>query len=437
MADAEVLTVSQLTREIKRLLEAGFAHVWVQGEVSNCTRAGSGHVYFTLKDDLAQLRAVMWRSSAARMMFEIHDGLQVIASGPIEVYAARGTYQLVVERLVPEGIGPLELAFRQLERKLAAEGLFDPERKRPIPRFPRTIALVTSPAGAAVRDMLQVITRRWNCCHIVIVPVSVQGETAAGEIAAALAMVHRIPGVDVAIVGRGGGSLEDLWSFNEEIVARAIAACQVPVISAVGHEIDVTIADLVADRRALTPSEAGEIAVPLASEVMAHLNHQKERISAALRERAGRARLRVNALSSRRIFARPMERIHQEANRLDDLAEDLRAAMLRLADRSRQRLAHLSGTIQALSPLRVLGRGYSITRRTKTGEVVRLAAQVQPGDELSTLVSRGTITSRVEHVDPVGGLQTDPTALVAAHVRLSSSEPASDNRTSDHDGAMP
>src|SRR5580765_4753669 len=250
MPQPPILTVSQLTREIKDAVEGNFPLVWVQGEVTNCTRAGSGHVYLTLKDDSAQIRAVVWRNTAARLRFELHDGLEVVAAGPVEVYEARGTYQLIVEQLLPQGVGALELAFRQLCEKLSAEGLFAAERKRKLPRFPRRIALITSPTGAAVRDMLQVITRRWQGTDIVIVPVAVQGEEAAAQIAAALAAVHRIPRVDVVITGRGGGSLEDLWAFNEEIVARAIFGCQVPVVSAVGHEVDFTIADFVADARA-------------------------------------------------------------------------------------------------------------------------------------------------------------------------------------------
>ena len=257
MPQPPILTVSQLTRQIKDAVEGNFPIAWVLGEVTNCTRAGSGHVYLTLKDDSAQMRAVIWRNTAARLRFDVHDGLEVVAVGPVEVYEARGTYQLVVEQLLPQGIGALELAFRQLCEKLSAEGLFARERKRAVPRFPRRIALITSPTGAAVRDMLQVITRRWMAARIIIVPVAVQGEGAAAQIAAALRSVHLLPDVDVVITGRGGGSLEDLWAFNEEIVARAIHACRIPVVSAVGHEIDVTVADLVADVRALTPSEAG------------------------------------------------------------------------------------------------------------------------------------------------------------------------------------
>ena len=295
---SDVRTISQITREIKAQVDSRFRSVWVQGEVSNCSRAGSGHYYLTLKDEHAQLRAVIWRSTAVRLRFEIHDGLEVVANGPIEIYQARGSYQLIINQLIPKGVGPLELAFRQMQQKLAAEGLFDPHHKRPLPRFPKRLALVTSPSGAAVRDMLQVITRRWPAVDIVILPVAVQGADAAHHIAAALRSIHRFPGVDVVITGRGGGSLEDLWAFNEEVVARAIFDCPVPLISAVGHETDVSIADLVADRRALTPSEAGELVVPNIDDVANEISHVRERLSAGLRDRLVRARLQVASLAS-------------------------------------------------------------------------------------------------------------------------------------------
>src|SRR5580693_511566 len=283
MDEHEILSVTELTQQLKALVETGFPQVYVEGEISNFSRATSGHIYLTLKDEAAQIRAVLWRSAAARIRFELHDGLHVVAVGPIEVYAARGTYQLVIERLAPQGIGPLELAFRQRYEKLAAEGLFAEQRKRPLPRFPRRIALVTSPSGAAVRDLLQVITRRWPACDLIIVPVPVQGEQAAPAIAAGLRAAARLPRVDVIIAGRGGGSLEDLWAFNEEVVARAIFSCPIPVVSAVGHEIDVTIADLVADKRALTPSEAGELVVPERADVLSDLGHLAVRMESAAR----------------------------------------------------------------------------------------------------------------------------------------------------------
>lgn len=395
MTEIPALTVSALTRQLKDLVEANFPHAVVVGEVSNCTRAASGHFYFSLKDADAQIRAVMWRSAAARSKFELHDGLEVVASGPVEIYAARGTYQLIVERIVPQGVGALELAFRRLQEKLAAEGLFDPEHKQPLPRFPKRIALVTSPAGAAVRDILQVITRRWPAADILILPVPVQGAGAAQQIAAALRAVPRVPGVDVIITGRGGGSLEDLWAFNEEDVARAIFECPIPVICGVGHEIDVTIADLVADRRALTPSEAGELAVPVSSEIVNELRGLEQRLGNSLRERARRARMHLEQIESRRVFARPLERIHDLTARLDDLSGQLRRTMTRRFEMQRHRLQSLGSSLDALSPLKVLERGYSITSRLSSGKLVASAEAVQVGDELLTTLHDGKIVSRV------------------------------------------
>ena len=380
-------------------MEGAFPYVWVRGEISNCSQAGSGHIYLTLKDDSAQIRAVIWRSAAARMRFAIADGLEVIAAGPVEVYESRGTYQLIIEQLLPQGIGALELAFRQLHDKLAAEGLFAPERKRPLPRFPRRIALITSPSGAAVRDMLQVITRRWTGADILILPVAVQGAGAAAEIAAAFRAVARIPGIDVVITGRGGGSLEDLWAFNEEVVARAIAACPLPVVCGVGHEIDVSIADLVADRRALTPSEAGELVVPHRDEIRAQIDRLRARLASALRGRAVASRARLTALAEHRVFRRPLERVHELARRTDDLEFRAIRALRRHIERARHRLGSVAASLEALSPLRVLTRGYAITQ-TADGRLVRRAAELQPGDMIATFFQQGQATSRVESVDP-------------------------------------
>lgn len=393
-----VQTVSELTGEIKDLIEGNLPDVWVRAEVSNCQRANSGHVYLTLKDESAQIAAVIWRNTASRFRFQLHDGLQVVVHGSVEVYAPRGSYQIIIRDLIPHGIGVLELAFRQLHAKLAAEGLFDPRRKRPIPRFPRRVALVTSPTGAAVRDMIQVITRRWSASDIVIVPVKVQGEGAAQEIAAALRNVHRLPNVDVVICGRGGGSLEDLWAFNEEPVARAIAACEVPVISAVGHEIDVTIADLVADVRALTPSEAGERVVPSRDEVEQLLDSFRQRFAAGLRERATRARLQLEAIAARRVFAQPFHRVTDLAQRLDDWDGRLQRAIRVRSDSAKQRVRTLAASLDALSPLKVLQRGYSITRKADTQEVVRSVDQLAVGDEIVTMLSADQILSRVERL---------------------------------------
>ena len=394
----QVQTISELTGEIKDLIEGNLPEVWVQGEVSNCIKASSGHVYLTLKDEKAQLAAVIWRNAASKFRFELHDGLQVVANGSVEVYAPRGSYQLIIRQLVPQGVGALELAFRQMHAKLAAEGLFEPHRKRPIPMFPRKIALITSPTSAAVRDLIQVITRRWRAADIVVVPVKVQGDGAAAEIAAALRNVHLIPHVDVVICGRGGGSLEDLWAFNEEVVARAIAACQVPVISAVGHEIDVTIADLVADVRALTPSEAGERVVPHQEEVRQALDGLKQRLVSGLRDRAATARLRLDNLASRRVIARPFQRVHDEFTRLDELEARLLRAARQRAIAARQKLDLAAATLDALSPLKVLGRGYSITRKTDSREIIHSSEQLAIGDQITTMLGHGEVVSRIEAV---------------------------------------
>ncbi|MDA1015211.1 MAG: exodeoxyribonuclease VII large subunit [Planctomycetota bacterium] len=393
-----VLSVSELTRDIRALVESNMRFVWLEGEVSNCMQARSGHLYLTLKDDNAQISAVVWRTSLQRLQFDVQDGLHVIAGGPVQVYPPRGTYQLIVERMIPQGVGPLELAFRQLQEKLEREGLFAPERKRSIPTFPQRIALITSPAGAAVRDILQVLQRRWPKVDVVILPVAVQGEFAAREIANALRIVHQIPGVDVVIAGRGGGSLEDLWSFNEEVVARAIAACRVPVISAVGHEVDVTIADLVADRRALTPSEAAELAVPIQAEVERSLHEISARLRNALLDRVRHARTRLESFANRPVLKDPLRPIRENEERLDQLGDRLQRAMAHRMERIRSRLVAAADSLEALSPLKVLSRGFSITRSVQEQRIVRSIDDISVGDQIETQLSDGRIVSRVESV---------------------------------------
>jgi exodeoxyribonuclease VII large subunit len=393
-----ILSVTDLTAMLRGVVEQCFPDVWVAGEVSNCTRAASGHLYFTLKDADAQLKGVMWRTHAMRLKFEPRDGLEMVARGALEVYPPRGQYQLICTALQPQGLGALELALRQLQEKLAAEGLFDEARKRPLPLFPRRVALVTSPHGAAVRDMLQILSRRWPLADIVLLPVAVQGDEAPGEIAAALRTVGRLDGVDVVVAGRGGGSLEDLWAFNTEVVARAIVACPVPVVSAVGHEIDVTIADLVADRRALTPSEAAELVVPDRIEQRTQLDTWGRRLRTALAQQATRARLKLDGLAQRRCWARPTDRVHDLGRELDDWQQRSARAMRVNLERARERLAAQAARLEALSPLAVLGRGFSLTKRIGDGALIRAAGQVQPGDRLSTLLADGELISRVEAV---------------------------------------
>src|SRR3954447_9175664 len=319
-AAQQTLSVAQLTAQIKNTLEAAFTNVWVVGEISNYSRPQSGHSYFTLKDDQAQIRAVMWRSAAAKLKFDVADGLDVICHGHIDVYAPRGSYQLVVDELQPKGMGALELALRKLREKLAAEGLFDAARKRPLPPFPRRLAFVTSPTGAAVRDFLEVLRRRWRGVDVLVIPARVQGEGAAAEIVAGIRLANRLlPRPDVLIVGRGGGSLEDLWTFNEEPVVRAIAASEIPTVSAVGHEIDVTLADLVADVRALTPSEAAERIVPAAEEISARIRAYQQRLRHAAHRRVMWLRARYDGIAAQRPFRRPYDLVHDRSRQLDEL----------------------------------------------------------------------------------------------------------------------
>lgn len=392
----QVLTVSQLTLSIKSTLERDFSNVWVGGELSDVARPQSGHIYLTLKDEGAQIRAVIWKSVASKLKFDLPDGLEVICRGDIDVYPARGSYQLVIRQLEPLGIGALQLAFKQLYEKLSAEGLFDPRHKRPLPRFPRRIAFVTSPTGAAVRDFVEVLRRRWQGVEVLVIPSRVQGEGAAMEIARGIELANRLdPAPDVLVVGRGGGSIEDLWCFNEEPVVRAIFASDIPVISAVGHEIDVTLADLVADVRALTPSEAAERVVPSGDEILSLLRNQHARLTASLRQRALQARQRLNHLAERRVFRRPFENVQLLARRLDELAARSTRAMTQRVTRSRERVIAAAAHLEGLSPLAVLRRGYSLTSRSDDGRLIDDAQQVQPGDEIVTRVAQGQIVSIV------------------------------------------
>ena len=399
-AEQPVVSVSELTARIKGLLEMEFPSVWVAGEISNLARPSSGHVYLTLKDDRAQIRSVIWRGTASRLRFELADGLEVVCRGRVDVYAPRGSYQLIVDDVEPKGVGALELALRQLREKLAREGLFDPGRKRPLPPFVTRIAVVTSPTGAAIHDFLQVLGRRWRGADVLIVPSRVQGEGAAEEIAAGIAAVNRLrQPVDCLVVTRGGGSLEDRWAFNEEVVVRAIAASRVPVISAVGHEIDVTLSDLAADVRALTPSEAAELVAPASDELVAGLRQYQKRLLAALRSRASSARSRLDAVARHHVFRRPYQRVHDLARRLDELESRSGRAVRDHARRWRQRIDAGAARLESLSPLAVLGRGYSLTQRTSDGRVIRDASELGVGEQITTRLAKGQTVSRVEAIE--------------------------------------
>jgi exodeoxyribonuclease VII large subunit len=436
-----IYTVSELTGAIKAEIEKRFAGLWVEGEISNLRAVSSGHVYFTLKDEASQVRAVLFKSRARRVRFAPADGLHVLAFATLEVYAARGEYQLVCEILEPKGLGALQLAFEQLKGRLAAEGLFDAGRKRPLPMLPRRVGLITSPTGAAVRDFLRVLTRRFADVHVLVYPVRVHGEAAAPEIARALSDLNRLGGLDVLVVARGGGSLEDLWAFNEEAVARAIAASKIPVISAVGHETDVTIADFVADVRAPTPSAAAEIVVARKDEFVARIDRLVRGVSAAMSMRKHRLESRLRALESRSGFAGMRGHLALRGRHADELTFDLRRALqagLAARERGYQRLrltlerfdlrrrlagvktrlvaadARLQSTIHkrahafnarlgasaarldSLSPLAVLGRGYAVCWNADRTEIIRDAARIENGSRVLVTVEKGELTCEVK-----------------------------------------
>jgi exodeoxyribonuclease VII large subunit len=403
--DADVLTVSALTAQIRALIEGRFPAVWVSGEISNLTRASSGHMYFTLKDARAQLRAAMFRGFNLRLKFDPRDGMEVLARGRVSVYEPRGDYQLQVEELQPKGVGAAELALRQLKEKLLAKGYFDPRRKRPLPRFPRRVALIASPTGAAVRDMIELLAQRWPLAEVIVRPSRVQGDGAAEEVAGAVRLLNELHRdrrlrLDAIVIGRGGGSTEDLWAFNEEPVADAIFRSVVPVVSAVGHEIDVTVADLVADHRAETPSAAVVALTPHRRELHDGLIEVRNRMREAVEQRLANSKRTLDQLASRPVLRRPLQRVRDLEQRLDDTANRLlRAAKVRLAVAS-EKVAAAAAQLETLSPLNVLRRGYSLTR-TADGRLVRSTADVQAGDELVTRVAAGEIVSRVERTgDP-------------------------------------
>jgi exodeoxyribonuclease VII large subunit len=439
------LTVTELTADIRSVLESGFAEVLVEGELSNCKLWQTGHLYFSLKDSGAQIRGVMFRSAVRLLKFKPEDGQHVIVRGRLSIYEAKGEYQIIGDTLEPRGLGALQLAFEQLKRRLGAAGLFDEARKRPLPVLPRKIGVVTSLDGAAIRDILSVLGKRYPQAHVVIRPARVQGDGAAQDVARGLRAIAAVDGVDVVIVARGGGSIEDLWAFNEEIVARAIAASPVPVISAVGHETDVTIADFVADFRAPTPSAAAETVVARRDEFVARIDRQCERLEAALRRRLLTVRSRVHVLDSSRGLARVPAALALRGRHVGDLAQHIRRVLierlrasgrrLAVAERSlerhdpRRRLANtrtrltagrarldaalerrrtsevarlgaLAGRLDSLSPLAVLGRGYAVCWDATRTRVIRSSADVTPGDAVRVTLGEGEIECDVKDIKP-------------------------------------
>jgi exodeoxyribonuclease VII large subunit len=430
-----------LTGLLRTSIEAQFSDIWLEGELSNLRAPGSGHVYCTLKDKASQIRAVLFRSTAVRLRFALQEGLHVIVRGRLTVYEPRGEYQIVLDTVEPKGIGALQLAFEQLKERLATEGLFDQGRKKSIPAFPRTVGVVTSLTGAAIRDILAVLRRRWPTLHILIAPVQVQGENAGRQIAEALIALNKLGSVDVIIVGRGGGSLEDLWSFNEEIVVRAIAGSHVPVVSAVGHEIDVTLADFVADLRAPTPSAAAEAVVPVLAETVERLRELKVRLGQVMLRHCAFERHRLDA--GIRGVTDVRFRLQEAAQRTDDMVDRLREMVQQLLTAWRERVhgvqRDLSGLnpilaikqglaivpqfskrlegqmgvmlaqhryrihaklaqLNTLSPLAILGRGYSILQTVPAGQILHRANDVGVGQELEAQLASGRLSCTVTQV---------------------------------------
>lgn len=441
----EIYSVARLNREVRYLLESGFSRIWVEGEISNLARPPSGHLYFTLKDASAQVSCALFRNRATRLGFRAENGVQVLAQAQVSLYEARGNYQLIVDHLEEAGDGALRRAFDELKQRLHAEGLFDAARKKPLPAWPRCIGVVTSPGGAAIRDVLTVLGRRFPAIPVIIYPTLVQGENAARQIVAALQTAQQRAECDVLLLTRGGGSLEDLWPFNEESVARAVYACELPVVSAVGHEIDVVISDFVADQRAATPSAAAELLSPDQAQLAARFAQLRQHLTARMRQCLQQRRERFDWLLRRARQCAPGRRLQQQAQRLDELHQrqvrawrhngvrrlarcDTLAARLRqqnpaarlqrlqaltaqLAQRLkyciniqlsvwREKLAGATRALDTVSPLATLQRGYSITLSAGTGKVVHQAADTAVGDLLETRLARGRVVSQVCEVKP-------------------------------------
>ena len=391
----DIYSVARLNREARQLLEAGLPACWIEGELSNFARPGSGHWYFTLKDEVAQVRCAMFRSANARVRVAPRDGLLVLVRARVSLYEARGEFQLIVESLEEAGEGALRRRFDELKARLAAEGLFDAALKRPLPPLPRRIGVITSPTGAAIRDILQILARRFPAVAVLIYPVRVQGSGAAAEIAAAIELASRRADADVLILARGGGSLEDLWAFNEEVVARAIRNSNIPVVAGIGHEVDVTIADFAADLRAPTPSGAAELVVPDRAEWLRALATTRERLAALWRRRADQGRERLGWLVRRLELNHPRARLAARAQRLDELEVRLERALRRELSQAGARLAAAARTLNAVSPLATLERGYAIVAHAD-GRVIKRAADVGAGDAIRARTADGSFTATVD-----------------------------------------
>lgn len=396
----KIYTVTEITKEIKGILEESLPSVWVEGEISNYILHSSGHRYFSMKDENAQIRCTLWRFRGIRLSFEPEDGMRVIAFGNISVYERNGQYQLDVIELIPAGWGKLEIAFQRLKEKLFQEGLFDEEHKKPIPEFPETIGLVTSPTGAAIRDMIKIIHKHFPSVRIIVNPVRVQGEGAAEEIAQAIQEFNEFAKIDVMIVGRGGGSLEDLWAFNEEIVARAIYDSEIPVISAVGHQIDFTISDFVADLRAPTPSAAAQMVVKDKEELLKETRSNAQKLLSYLTSLTEYLNQRLKAAQQSYGFRRPLDLITQRSQRLDEFTRQLRDRIKNYFEFKKNDLSLREEKLEALSPLSVLKRGYSIARKLPELQIIKDAGWLKEEDRLEVKFFKGKAKTKVEQVEP-------------------------------------
>ncbi|MEE8480557.1 MAG: exodeoxyribonuclease VII large subunit [Desulfobacterales bacterium] len=395
----KLFTVSEITREIRTSLEYDFSNIGIVGEISNIRKPSSGHVYLTLKDRNAQLQAVVFRNTANKIKFELKDGMEIISFGSITVYEPRGQYQIIIDQIEPKGIGALQLAFQQLKEKLEKEGLFDVSRKKPIPFIPQKIGIVTSPTGAAIKDILNIIERRFANVEILLYPVKVQGDGAAEEIAEAIVELNKLPDIDVIIAGRGGGSLEDLWAFNEEVVARSIYNSIIPVISAVGHEIDITIADLVADIRALTPSEAGELVVPQKDLLLNILKKCKSRLFQSLTNKLKLSKDKLTGVANSYAMRQPFDKLNRLQQRLDEFAQRLNLNITHALNTEREKLSGIAGKLESLNPLSVLKRGYTITTKLENNKPLRETKGISKGDKIKTRFSKGSVISAILSIE--------------------------------------
>ncbi|NLO89657.1 MAG: exodeoxyribonuclease VII large subunit [Clostridia bacterium] len=402
MLEQKIYSVGEVTKYIKKLLERdiNLANIWIKGEISNFKYHPSGHMYFTLKDSTACLKCVMFRSRAKNLLFQPENGMEVIAGGYVSVYEPAGQYQLYVEVLEPSGVGSLHIAFEQLKEKLKAEGLFDEKRKKPLPKVPQTIGVITSPSGAAIRDVLNIVNRRFPGIKVGIVPTLVQGEEAPISIVKALEIANRYEDLEVILLVRGGGSLEELWAFNTEMVARAIAASRIPIVTGIGHETDFTIADFVADVRAPTPSAAAELVVPVKEEILEHIKRLKRALYLAMEKQHETKRAKLELLKSSKIFSKPETVLGDYWQGLDVLYRRLKDSTHKVLVKSKQDFLAVSAKLDTLSPVRILARGFSICM--KEDEIIKDYREVEIGDRVEIILRKGSLNCEV--VDKRGGL---------------------------------